>query len=268
MATTHARTHWALTTVHTALRTLRAEVTATHARTHRALTTVHTGLVSLTTAAANSHLLPVRTATLAHTGLPTAGAFGLTGFRTTGAFGLIGFRTTGTHRALTAMLTMLASLLGEILTDGFLLVIVNLAVFVGVILVHELEFHELVNGFLLIVVDFAVLVGVELGHERGLASLELCLAITLGGRGCLRSRRRSYLSCGCSRCRCGFGSRCGGCLLSKYRDGGHKCYENGLLHIVCFVLLLSDAVFVTLRAKERKRRCKIYKKSKLFYYYL
>ena len=158
---------------------------------------------------------------------------------------------------------MLASLLGEILTDGFLLVIVNLAVFVGVILVHELEFHELVNGFLLIVVDFAVLVGVELGHERGLASLELCLAITLGGRGCLRSRRRSYLSCGCSRCRRGFGSRCGGCLLSKYRDGGHKCYENGLLHIVCFVLLLSDAVFVTFRAKERKMRCKIYKKIQI-----
>ena len=76
--------------------------------------------------------------------------------------------------------------LAELSLDGFLLGVRNLAVLVGVELLHELSLHlglagfvSSLDGFFLSVGNLAVLIGVELLHELSLAGFELGLHLSL-----------------------------------------------------------------------------------------
>ena len=134
---------------------------------------------------------------------------------------------------------------------SLLLFIAELAVLVGIELVHELGFEVLTHGLLLIVVDPAVLVSVEPGHELGLASLHESLTILLGSG--LRGGGGDN---------CGSGSLSGSLLglLSENRQSGYDGDDDGFLHnLVCCLRVLSLAGY--LHVGERSSRLKIYRKN-------
>ena len=86
-------------------------------------------------------------------------------------------------------------------------------------LVHELGLEVLLHGLLLIVVNLAILVGIELVHESSLAGLHSGLAILLGSG--LRSRGNGNGGNGL-RCRSRSGSGLRLSLLSEDRQSGYE----------------------------------------------
>ena len=114
--------------------------------------------------------------------------------------------------------------------NSLLLVVAELAVLVGVELVHELSLEVLLNGLLLVVAELAVFVGIELSHELGFTGFHESLAILLGSGSCLGSG--GYNNLGGSRNRS---------LLSENRQSGYEGDDDGLLHNFFYVLRFACA---------------------------